>query len=226
MDAGQIDWAVAAYSQALRLNPEAEDAYKNPACALIKERNWDDSIKTCERVIESICPEGPGVAKALVQLGIAFEAGGDVAAAIRACRRAVELRPDCPEAHLNLALSLLIQGEFSEGWKEHEWRWRCKDNPTPRRDFSVRQWDGSDLGGKTILLHCEQGLGDSIQFIRYVPLVGARGGRVVVGCPAELLRLLSSVAGIDKLVTSDAVGPLNVHCPLLSLPLVFGTRLD
>ena len=117
-------------------------------------------------------------------------------------------------------------GDFEKGWAEYEWR--CKNAAGARpQEFPQPRWDGKDLGGKTILLHAEQGFGDTLQFARYAPLVAARGGRVLFYCQTELARLMKSLPGVAELVPKDLpIPPFDVHCPLLSLPLAFGTLLD
>ena len=119
----------------------------------------------------------------------------------------------------------MARGEFAQGWAEYEWRkaGRLKFRP---REFPQPQWDGSELGGRTILLHTEQGLGDAVQFVRYAPLVAARGGRVILSCQAELTRLFTGVAGVAEVISGQDVPAFDVHCPLLSLPHVMGTRLE
>src|SRR5205823_2279964 len=112
--------------------------------------------------------------------------------------RTLALNPDYPEAHRDRAMVRLLQGDLAEGWAEYEWRWRCKG--LPPRPFRQPLWDGSALGGRTILLHAEQGLGDTIQFIRYAPLVRERGGTVAVVCRRSLLRLLAGCPGVDRLL--------------------------
>jgi hypothetical protein len=118
----------------------------------------------------------------------------------------------------------LVQGNLEEGWPEYEWRWRCKD--AFERAFDQARWDGSPLNGRTILLHAEQGLGDTIQLVRYAPMVHERGGGVVLECQKPLERLLARSPGIDQLVTQGSALPsFDVHLPLLSLPGVFRTTL-
>jgi tetratricopeptide (TPR) repeat protein len=139
-------------------------------------------------------------------------------------RRALELRPDYADAHWNQSLLLLLTGDLERGWAKYEWRWKIKQwSP---RDFPQTLWDAQPLEGRTILLHAEQGLGDTIQFARYASLVKERGGAVIVECQRPLLSLLASCAGIDRLVgQGDELPPFDVQVPLLSLPGIFHTSL-
>jgi Flp pilus assembly protein TadD len=151
-------------------------------------------------------------------------ASADPEGALAWYARAIAFRPDDPEYHWNRSLALLTAGRFAEGWRAYEWRWRWPGFSEAPRDFTQPAWDGGALDGRTILLHAEQGLGDTIQFIRYARLVKERAARVVVECQPELIRLLAGVAGIDHLVARGAALPdFDVHAPLLSLPRLFGT---
>src|SRR5262249_18345434 len=155
-----------------------------------------------------------------------FSVQGDLERAIAQYERAIALKPDYPDAHWNRSLAWLLQGDFARGWADYEWRWRCR-RTTPLPQFTQPRWDGSPLDGRAILLYGEQGLGDTLQFIRYAPLVAARGGRVVVQCQDCLLPLLSRSAGIDHLVGWSATVPdFDVWVPLLSLPHLLGTTLE
>ncbi|HEV2947630.1 MAG TPA: DUF6165 family protein, partial [Gemmataceae bacterium] len=159
-------------------------------------------------------------------LALAASLAGNQQEAVRLFSKALELRPDHAEVHWNLSLALLAQGEFLEGWREYEWRWKCKDLPK-LGEFSKPVWDGSPLAGRTILLHAEQGLGDTLQFIRYAALVKERGGNVVVQVPKALAKILTGVPGVDHLVVAgEAVPEFSCHAPLLSLPYIFGTILE
>jgi tetratricopeptide (TPR) repeat protein len=145
--------------------------------------------------------------------------------AIEAADRALALRPDSAAAHWNKALASLTAGDFETGWREFEWRLACF--PNLRRNFEAPPWKQQDLSGKTILLHCEGGIGDAIQFVRYVPLIKHRAGRVILECPpplADLFRALKD--GPDELIVRGAaLPPFDFHCPLQSLPFNFGTTL-
>ncbi len=144
---------------------------------------------------------------------------------------ALALREDMPEAHFGKALTLLRLGDFARGWREYEWRWQSRttvallDEP---RNFAAPLWLGqAPLEGRTILLHGEQGLGDRIQFSRYAALLKHRGARVLLEVPKPLARLFTRLAGVDELYVAEGALPnFDFHCPLMSLPLAFATRLD
>jgi tetratricopeptide (TPR) repeat protein len=141
-------------------------------------------------------------------------------------RKARALAPDNTEILFHESLVLLLQGNFECGWTQYEERWNV-DKLMPPHGIPQPLWDGSTLHGKTILLHCEQGLGDSIQFIRYASLVKAKGGSVRLLCPPSLKRLFSNVAGVDLLITEKMSLPTcDVQAPLLSLPMILGTTLE
>jgi hypothetical protein len=160
----------------------------------------------------------PGIPEAWCNLGNALLFAGQVKAAMRCFRRALRISPDSHDARFGLAHSYLSSGLFLPGWREYERR--------PRKAMGIRSWRGEDLGGKKILLHAEQGLGDTLQFIRYAPLVVARGGDVVLQVQPELRRLLSDMRDIH-LVNFDEVAAQEIvcDCALPSLPGIFGTQL-
>ncbi len=144
---------------------------------------------------------------------------------IRHYRRAVELDPRSAGGHYNLALAYLREGRYGEGWREHEWRWDFRELRLRRRPFAAKQWRGEPLEGKTILLHAEQGLGDTLQFVRYAPLVAERGGRVILEVQPRLTRLLGTVSGVSRAIArGEPLPEFAWHCPLMSLPLAFATE--
>jgi len=219
---GQHDEAIAAYRRAIALNSSNPVTHYNLGNALKDKGQLDEAIAAYRRAT-TLKPNYPD---AHFNIGTTQGSKGKLDQAIAAYRRAIALEPDYAEAHWNLALALLARGEFQEGWKEFEWRWECKDLPR-RRTFPQPQWDGSPLEGRTILLHSEQGLGDTIQFIRYAPLVAERGATVIVGTVPELHRLLQGTAGVTRwLSQGETIPPFDVHCPLMSVPAVFGTTLE
>jgi hypothetical protein len=120
----------------------------------------------------------------------------------------------------------LLSGRFEEGWKEHEWRWKTKHMSASARDFSEPLWSGEAIGDRVLLLHAEQGLGDTLQFCRYVPLILA-SAKIVLEVQAPLVRLLSRLSGVIEIVKrGNKLPSFDVHCPLLTLPHVFGTTID
>lgn len=137
---------------------------------------------------------------------------------------AIALLPCFGEPHRNRAGIYFFRGQWKEAWAEYEWRWQCADYPGRPPGFSQPAWDGSDPAGKTVLLWSEQGLGDTIQFCRYAPLLKARGARVALVCQAPLKRLLTSLAGVDILAASgERALNFDLHASLMSLPHLFGS---
>lgn len=217
----QLDDAVTHFQEALRLKPEFAEAHSNIALALVGLGRFMEAEEHARQALRL----RPDYAEAHNQLGLALLKQGRRDEALFRLEEALRLAPRHAEAHKNRAIVWLQQGDYARGWSEFEWRWHCRDF-TPRR-FVQPRWDGLPLAGRTILLHAEQGLGDTIQFIRYAPLVHARGGRVLFECPAALHPLLRGFPGIDGLLAKG--GPLpafDVEAPLLSLPALFGTTLD
>jgi tetratricopeptide (TPR) repeat protein len=168
----------------------------------------------------------PNYPEAHNNLGSVLYALGRPGAAEASYRESLRLRPNYPEAHNNLGFALLLAGRFEEGWKECEWRWKTELLARSAREFSVPLWSGEAIGDRIILLHAEQGLGDTLQFCRYVPLVVCGGG-IILEVQASLVRLLSRLPGIMEIVArGDTLPPFDLYCPLMSLPLAFGTTLD
>jgi hypothetical protein len=205
------------------LRPDMPQLLEQLAMALSANWEMDEAIE----VWRHVAAMKPDSADTLVNLGTALHRDGKVDEALQVYQRVVALKPDLPLAHLNLSLLQLLLGDFKNGWEEHEWRWKVLKTFIPDPPFSQMMWDGSDLNGKRILLHPEGGYGDTIQFVRYAPLVAARGGQVVVGCVPELFRLLQTVEGVTEL---DLAGPalpvFQVHCPMLSLPRLLKTTAE
>ncbi len=184
---------------------------------------FDESVAAYERAIAI----DPGRPHMYYNLGSALKEAGRIEPAMVQLRRAVELKPDFYEASYSIALTQLLQGNWTEGWRGYELRWKCASFRSPRRDFIQPMWDGADPQGRTILLHSEQGFGDTIQFVSLATLVAGRGAKVIVVCQPELRRLVSTVAGVDRVMGWDEpLADFDLHCPLLSLPYLLGLKLE
>lgn len=173
--------------------------------------------------LEAVLAVRPDEADALNHLGVARQLRGDAGGARAAWEEAIAAEPDHVDAHVNLGQLHLESGAFAEGWREFDWRLK---RPDYGRQFDCPRWQGERLDGKTILLWSEQGLGDTLQFVRYAPLVAARGGRVVLECQRPLVRLLRGIDGVAEVFEAGKAVGFDLHAPLMSLPRVFDTRLD
>jgi Flp pilus assembly protein TadD len=221
-DRRQADDAIAAYREACRLNPKFTVAHRKLAVELLHNGRPGDAAPVFEKVAEL----EPHSADAQNDLGVALVAAGLLDQSTAAFRAAIRLDPNQAEAHNGLGGNLLLQGDLEHGWPEYEWRWRGKGATSTPPDFQQPQWHGENVEGKIILLHAEQGFGDSIQFVRYVPLVAARGATILLQCPPDLRRLFQSVSGVQQTLLPGPVLPkFDFHCPLASLPLAFGTTI-
>jgi tetratricopeptide (TPR) repeat protein len=194
---------------------------KTCLASILHDRSEFAMAETLYREALKIAPDNPG---ALSNLGNTLHAMGRVSEAVARHDQAVSIAPDEPEFHFSLATALLASGDYARGWGEYEWRWlRSQAKP---RGFGER-WQGEDLTGRTILLHAEQGLGDTLQFVRYAPLVAKRDGRVILEVQAPLVRLMQNLPGMAKVIArGEDLPDFDTHCPLLSLPHVFATRTD
>ncbi len=219
-DQGRRDEAAASYRRAIEINPGDVEALANLGNVLRAEGRLDEAVAAYERALAG----APERAEIHSNLGVALQERGALDAALASYDRALGINPDDAETHRNRAQALLLAGRFAEGWEEYEWRWKTHHFAAQARDFAEPRWDGSDLGGKRILIHAEQGYGDTIQFVRYAAMVAARGGRVVLECPAPLAELMASTAGVETVVAGGAALPFfDVQAPLLGLPRLFET---
>jgi tetratricopeptide (TPR) repeat protein len=168
-----------------------------------------------------------GHAVAWNNLGLALQSVNDVDGAIGAFRRAIALQPDFEHAHWNLALALLLDGQYAEGWREYESRFALSELGKNRHAFAGPAWDGSAPAGKTLLLYTEQGLGDALQFARFVAPLARAGACCIVHCPQALAPLLATVPGVAQTISDPAPLPhYDAHLPLLSLPRLLGTTIE
>lgn len=211
----RMEAAEEALRAALTLKPGDSDFAYNLAAVLSKQERSDEAIPLLETITEA----APERWDAWTNLGVARLDCGDLTGAEAALRKALEVNPDNPEAHYNLAWLLLLSDRHIEGWRELEWRWQLEDFSSSRRGFDCPQWAGDPLGNKTLLLHAEQGFGDTLQFCRFAAHIPKQGGRVTLECQPALVSLLGQITGIDEIVSAGStLPPADVHAPLLSLP--------
>lgn len=214
--------AAAAFEKALLLDANHAEAHNNLGNALRVMDRQDEAIAHLERAISL----RPDYGQSMNNLGGAFEELGEYERAIETYRKAIAVQPQLHMAHVNLGIALLRNGDFANGWAEYEHRYRDPEIAPLLRKSDRPIWDGTDIAGQTILLHAEQGLGDTIQFVRYAPKVKERSRHVILRCLPSLLPLLRGIGGVDELISIDDLIPAHdVQCPLMSLPRIFGTEL-
>lgn len=218
---GEYAEAISSLQTALKIKPGFAGAYCNLANTTFLMGNLDTAWDYCQQAL-TLEPEFP---EAHNNLGLILAARNGVEEAIASYEKALAVKPNHINALWNRALALLKLGNFAQGWVEYEWRWQSNFMSPP--DFAQPIWDGSSLIGKTILLVAEQGLGDMMQFIRYVPLVAQSGGRIIVQCPSSLIRLFATCSLISQLVESESELPeFDVYAHFMSLPGILGTILE
>jgi tetratricopeptide (TPR) repeat protein len=216
--------SLADYDRALALRPDYTDALYNRGNALHDLKRFDEALACYDRLL----PLRPNDGNTFNNRGKILKELNRYPEAFACSARALALLPHDIIAHCNESLMRLLTGDFKRGFRDYEWRWKKADMAPAKRDFPQPLWLGEgDIAGKTILLHSEQGFGDAIQFCRYAPMVAARGARVILEVRPPLLQLMRSLAGPAEIVASgDALPAFDIHCPLLSLPLAMGTRLE
>ena len=218
---GRFDEALDAYETAIRLGPDHAEAHNGRGFALDELGRYEEAVASYDRTLRL----APGHVEAHTNRGISLGKLGRYEEAIASHEQALRIDPDFPDAHRNRALARLTLGDYARGWPEYEWRWKCRGSVLPPHPRPL--WRGEPLEGRTILLHAEQGLGDTIQFVRFAALVQERGGRVVVECQPPLVPLLRTCPGIRQVVPKgDPLPEFDVHASLMSLPALLGTTLE
>jgi len=215
--------ALASYDRAIALQPDLAEAHANRGVVLAYLRRHAEALESCDRAI-ALRPQDAEAH--LNRAGVLADLQRH-AEALASYDRAIALRPDYAEAYRNQSHSWLALGRLDRGWKLHEWRKRC-DKPVGNRTFPQPVWLGREsIRGKTLFIHREQGLGDTIQFCRYALLVAALGARVVMSVQDPLRRLLTTLGPDIRIIGSDEVPTeFDCHCPMMSLPLALGTTLE
>ncbi len=207
--------------KSVKANPHSSEAQNQLGCALRKVGELEAAAEAFRRAIQL----DPCSCEAHSNLGIALYDLGELDQSLVHAEKAVELKSDYAEAHWNLSLTLLAMGAWERGWIEYEWRRYGQIKKGWFRSFQQPEWNGCPIEGRTILLTAEQGFGDTLQFIRYAPLVAARGAKVIVEAPPALCEILRGVKGVSQIVAlGEPLPPFDLHTRLLTLPCIFGTR--
>lgn len=223
--AGRLESALQSYARAAELTPQ--EAGVRILCGNVLAML--DRMEEALAAYDAALARDPGNALAHKQRGVVLNVLQRHMEALESLDRALERAPDWPDARYTRAIVLLTLGDYERGFREHEWRWRSgvTTSSVERRSFAQPEWDGAEsLAGRRILLYSEQGLGDTLQFCRYARWVADRGATVILQVQRPLLGLLREVDGVSEVVSDDAPTPaFDRHRALMSLPLVFGTRL-
>jgi len=216
--------ALASYDRALAVQPDSAETLYNRGIVLRELTRFSEALASFDRALSIKANH----VDALGNRGLVLRDLDRPLEALASYDRALSIEPDNTETHSNRSCLRLLLGDLERGFEEFEWRWRVPDFAPRRADFAQPLWRGGEpLEGRTILLHAEQGYGDALQFVRYAPLVAARGARVVLEVPPPLTALVASVPGAALVVgRGEKLPDFDCHCPLLSLPLAFKTRLD
>jgi tetratricopeptide (TPR) repeat protein len=225
-EVGQLERSLAAIRQAVAVQPQIAEGYNNLASILEKVGRLDDAIESARHAV-SLRPDlGP----AICNLANLFYLHGDLDAALATYQKALVAAPTFADIHSNFGMALLASGDTDRGWQEYEWRLKTSDYlRRHKKQFASPVWDGAEISGQTILLHAEQGIGDTIMFARFAPDVAARGGRVILEVQPELLRLFQKFPGVAQVIPGGpnmaqppSPPPFDLHVPLMSLPLALG----
>ncbi len=221
----RFDDALLSYDRAIALKPDFAEAHSNRGLALKELNRFDDALLSYDRAIAL----KPDFAEAYSNRGLVLQDRHQLDAALADFSRAIALKADFAVAYFNRAMASLMVGDYQNGWLDYEWRWQGDNGPIIKdvRHLAQPCWLGQEsIAGKTILLHSEQGLGDTIQFCRFAKWVADCGARVIVEVQQPLHRLLAGLQGVSQVVTQGDTRPaFDCYCPLMSLPLAFKTTL-
>jgi tetratricopeptide (TPR) repeat protein len=218
-----FDQAILLWRRAVKLKPDYADVWQNLGLAHEHRGELPEAI-SCHQQAATLRPEQ---SKAHRLLGTAQLDYGVLPAAQKCFDRALELAPDDPEAMWQRFFLRALTGDFPGAWADYECRFQLPARTTPDPQFAAPRWNGEPLPGQTLLLHAEQGFGDTIQMIRYAPRAAERAGRILLWAPAPLRALMATAHGVDEVTTTKPTeGTFAAHLPLMSLPGVFGDSLE
>lgn len=224
---GQLSLSISAYQKACALDPGNTDALLNLGTVCHELDAYDQA----KLMFQNIIDQAPGHLRALNNLGKVYHDMGRLKHALACYDRCINLQPHYAEARFNRAALLLAMGDYKNGWREYEWRFKRSGagNVYPHQ-LKTPRWQGEAYHGRRLLVHCEQGMGDALQFVRYIPLVKKRGGTLIMEVHAPLAPLLKSLPHVDEMILFDPERPPDIlhdlHIPLLSLPAIFSPGAD
>lgn len=219
---GALDKAEDCYRRALELRKHYPESLNNLGIVRRMRGDLEESKKCYRRALEL----RPDYAEALNNLANALKDSGEVEAALAMYRRALALM-DTPDTRHNMALALLALGQYDEGWREYESRWHGSQLGHTKRAFAQPVWRGEDAQGRTLLIHAEQGFGDTLQFCRYATMAAERGFTVILESQPALARLMRSLRGVTQVVArGEPLPAFDLHCPMMDLPRAFATQPD
>ncbi len=220
-DTGKIDEAIECLRNAIRLNPENAELYNNMG-VILREKGLFDEATGC--FTQAIILNNRFL-EAYNNIAVSLREKGHIEESIYFLKKALDINPDFASAHWNLALIFLLTGNYPQGWEEYKWFWKLKG--TNDFHFSQPQWDGSKIEGKTLLVYAEQGYGDTIQFIRYIPLITETGAEVILLCQEELKELFLNLRNLKQVITfGEKLPHFDFYCSILMLPAIFQTTLE
>jgi tetratricopeptide (TPR) repeat protein len=218
-DQGKLDQAITSYNKSISLKPDDVDAYNNMGVALKDQGKLEEAIEAYNKCISL----NPNYAETYSNMGVALQNQGKLNESIIAYKKAISLKPDYADAHKNLSLTLLNSGKLQEGFDEFEWRWKTKQFLSQQRYFSQPLWDGiQSLNGKRILLWCEQGIGDTLNWSSYLPLITSQVKHCILECQEKLVPLLErsfpnvEVKAVNKSLDLER-DDFDFHLPMGSL---------
>ncbi|MGH7179786.1 MAG: tetratricopeptide repeat protein [Tepidisphaeraceae bacterium] len=219
----RFEEAISHLQKAVELDPTDPFTFNDLARTLMSAGRVDEAVDSARRAVSL----KPDLSDAHATLGMIDQQRRRLDDALVELNKAIELDPNDGVAHFGRATTYLLQGDFARGWPEYEWRRRMPLWRDTGDRLARPRWDGSDPRGRTILVYAEQGLGDSIHFARYVPMLCDRGARVAVYVQPPLFPLFRTLPGVWRLISPGAALPdFDLHTPLPSLPLAFGTTVD
>ncbi len=220
---GRLEEAIDRWRAGLAKAPEWDDSWRDLGLGLEHLDRIDEAADAYRQAVQA----APENAENHRYLGSALQDAGQLDEALGAYSRTVEIDPENAEAHWGRFWVCALRGEFPKAWDDYEWRWKLSSRTTPELDDSAPLWEGGDLAGQTFFLRAEQGYGDTLQTIRYAPVLAEMGATVKVGCPPALARLFTGAPGVSEVVAGNA-GKVSFHShqAMFSLPRILGTTLE